>query len=58
MKTGDYHETSLKVAEIFDKRDEMKKDLDRVDAREAVFAENVKAKFGNQKTHVPARDRQ
>ena len=45
----DYHETSLKVAEIFDKRDEMKKDLDRVDAREVVFAENVKAKFGNQK---------
>ena len=45
----DYHETSLKVAEIFDKRDEMKKDLVRVDAREAVFAENVKAKFGNQK---------
>ena len=45
----DYHETSLKVAEIFDKRDEMKMDLDRVDAREAVFAENVKAKFGNQK---------
>ena len=45
----DYHETSLKVAEIFDERDEMKKDLDRVDAREAVFAENVKAKFGNQK---------
>ena len=45
----DYHETSLKVAEIFDKRDEMKKDLDRVDAREAFFAENVKAKFGDQK---------
>ena len=45
----DYHETSLKVAEIFDKRDEMKKDLDRLDAREAVFAENVKAKFGYQK---------
>ena len=45
----DYHETSLKVAEIFDKRDEMKKDLDKLDAREAVFAENVKAKFGNQK---------
>lgn len=45
----DYHETSLKVAEIFDKRDEMKKDLDRVDAREAIFAENVKAKFGDQK---------
>ena len=45
----DYHETSLKVAEIFDKRDEMNKDLDRLDAREAVFAENVKAKFGNQK---------
>ena len=45
----DYHETSLKVAEIFDKHDEMKKDLDRLDAREAVFAENVKAKFGNQK---------
>ena len=45
----DYHETSLKVAEIFGKRDEMKKDLDRLDAREAVFAENVKAKFGNQK---------
>ena len=45
----DYHETSLKVAEIFDKRDELKKDLDRLDAREAVFAENVKAKFGNQK---------
>lgn len=45
----DYHETSLKVAEIFDKRDEMKKDIDRLDAREAVFAENVKAKFGNQK---------
>ena len=45
----DYHETSLKVAEIFDKRDEMKKNLDRLDAREAVFAENVKAKFGNQK---------
>ena len=45
----DYHETSLKVAEIFDKRDEMKKELDRLDAREAVFAENVKAKFGNQK---------
>lgn len=45
----DYHETSLKVAEIFDKRDEMKKDLDRLDASEAVFAENVKAKFGNQK---------
>ena len=45
----DYHETSLKVAEIFDKRDEMKRDLDRLDAREAVFAENVKAKFGNQK---------
>lgn len=44
-----YHETSLKVAEIFDKRDEMKKDLDRLDAREAVFAENVKAKFGDQK---------
>ncbi|WP_073687699.1 ABC transporter substrate-binding protein [Streptococcus salivarius] len=44
----DYHETSLKVAEIFDKRDEMKKDLDRLDAREAVFAENVKAKFGDQ----------
>ena len=45
----DYHETSLKVAEIFDKRDEMKKDLNRLDAREAVFAENVKAKFGDQK---------
>ena len=45
----DYHETSLKVAEIFDKRDEMKKDLDRLDAREAVFAEDVKAKFGDQK---------
>lgn len=45
----DYHETSLKVAEIFDKRDEMKKDLDRVDAKEAVFAENVRAKFGDQK---------
>lgn len=45
----DYHETSLKVAEIFDKRDEMKKDLDRLDAREAVFAEIVKAKFGDQK---------
>lgn len=45
----DYHETSLMVAEIFDKRDEMKKDLDRLDAREAVFAENVKAKFGDQK---------
>ena len=45
----DYHETSLKVAEIFDKRDEMKKDLDRLDAREAVFAENVKAKFGDKK---------
>lgn len=45
----DYHETSLKVAEIFDKRDEMKKDLDRLDAREADFAENVKAKFGDQK---------
>ena len=45
----DYHEISLKVAEIFDKRDEMKKDLDRLDAREAVFAENVKAKFGDQK---------
>ena len=45
----DYHETSLKVAETFDKRDEMKKDLDRVDAREDVFAENVKAKFGRQK---------
>lgn len=48
-KNWDYHETSLKVAEIFDKRDEMKKDLDRLDAREAVFAENVKAKFGDQK---------
>ena len=45
----DYHETSLKVAEIFDKRDEMMKYLDRLVAREAVFAENVKAKFGNQK---------
>ncbi len=45
----DYHETSLKVADIFDKRDEMKKDLDRVDAKEAVFAENVKAKFSFQK---------
>ena len=37
------------MAEIFDKHDEMKKDLDRVDAREDVFAENVKAKFGDQK---------
>lgn len=45
----DYYETSPKVAETFDKRDEMKKDLDRVDAREDVFAENVKAKFGRQK---------
>lgn len=45
----DYHEMSLKVADIFDKRDEMKKDLDRVDAKEAVFAENVKAKFSFQK---------
>ena len=45
----DYHETSLKVAETFDKRGEMKKDLDRVDAKEAVFEENVKAKFGDQK---------
>ena len=27
----------------------MKKDLDRVDAKEAVFEENVKAKFGDQK---------
>ena len=45
----DYHETSLKVAEIFDKRDEMKDALDRKDAKEAVFAENVKAKFGDQK---------
>lgn len=44
-----YHETSLKVAEIFDKRDEMKDALDRMDAKEAVFAENVKAKFGDQK---------
>lgn len=45
----DYHETSLKVAEIFDKRDGMKDALDRMDAKEAVFAENVKAKFGDQK---------
>ena len=45
----DYHETSLKVDEIFDKRDEMKDALDRMDAKEAVFAENVKAKFGDQK---------
>ena len=45
----DYHESSLKVAEIFDKRDEMKDALDRMDAKEAVFAENVKAKFGDQK---------
>ena len=45
----DYHETSLKVAEIFVKRDEMKDALDRMDAKEAVFAENVKAKFGDQK---------
>ena len=45
----DYHETSLKVAEIFDKRDEMKDALNRMDAKEAVFAENVKAKFGDQK---------
>lgn len=45
----DYHETSLKVADIFDKRDEMKKYLDRVDAKEAVFTENVKAKFSFQK---------
>lgn len=45
----DYHETSLKVAEIFDKRDEMKDALDRMDAKEAVFAENVKAKFSDQK---------
>ena len=45
----DYHETSLKVAETFDKRGEMKKDLDRVDAKEAVFEENVKAKFGDPK---------
>ena len=45
----DYHETSLKVAEIFDKRDEMKDALDRMDAKEAAFAENVKAKFGDQK---------
>lgn len=45
----DYYETSPKVAEIFDKRGEMKKDLDRVDAKEAVFEENVKAKFGSQK---------
>ena len=45
----DYHETSLKVAEIFDKRDEMKDALDRMDAKEAVFAENVKAQFGDQK---------
>ena len=45
----DYHETSLKVAEIFDKRDEMKDALDRMDAKEAVFSENVKAKFGDQK---------
>ena len=33
----DYHETSLKVAEIFDKRDEMKDALDRMDAKEAVL---------------------
>ncbi|MFQ6974519.1 MAG: hypothetical protein ACLRSA_01460 [Streptococcus salivarius] len=52
----DYHETSLKVAEIFDKRDEMKKDLDRVDAREAVFAENVKAKIWRPETDVSSRD--
>lgn len=45
----DYHETSLKVADIFDKRDEIKKYLDRVDAKEAVFTENVKAKFSFQK---------
>lgn len=45
----DYHEMSLKVVDIFDKRDEMKKDLDRVDAKEAIFAENVKAKFSFQK---------
>lgn len=44
----DYYETSPKVAEIFNKRGEMKKDLDRVDAKEAVFEENVKAKFGSQ----------
>lgn len=44
-----YHKTSLKVADIFDKRDEMKKDLDRVDAKDAVFAENFKAKFSFQK---------
>lgn len=43
----DYHETSLKVADIFDKRDEMKKDLDRVNAKDAVFAENFKAKFSS-----------
>ena len=45
----DYHETSLKVDEIFDTRDELKADIDRMDAKEAVFAENVKAKFGDQK---------
>ena len=34
----------------------MKKDLDRVDAKEAVFAENVKAKFSFQKAYVFERD--
>ena len=52
----DYHETSLKVAEIFDKRDEMKKDLDRLDAREAVFRRECQSQVWQPETHVSARD--
>ena len=41
----DYHETSLKVAEIFDKRDEMKDALDRMDAKEVFLPKMLSQRF-------------
>ncbi|MBM7635670.1 ABC transporter substrate-binding protein [Streptococcus saliviloxodontae] len=45
----DFRDTALKVADIFDKKDQMQKAIDELDQKQAKFAQKVKATYGNQR---------
>lgn len=44
-----FHDTALKVAEIFGKKREMKNSLNNLDTKITSFSEKVRAKYGDQK---------
>lgn len=48
-KVWDFREPALKIADIFDKKAEMEKLIKDFDTKEAEFAKEVQAKYGNEK---------